>query len=241
MVRNSFNQQFHRNRVIDTFVLYKRISEQSNDQHTRDSVKQLVPDRVILKLNEGEQELRPILEWFKNDFMKWIPKNLFCKRCNRGMDLQFIEGDSWKLRNTESHICRKCRSNLLFPRYGDILKIAESRIGRCSEWSFLFCAILNSLSIKTRIVHDFLDHCWNEALLDGEWLHIDSTLEYPISFDHPHYYEQNWGKRYGYILAFSADGLDVTTRYTEQWDMVKKRRKGTRDGTSNFTRIYSQL
>jgi len=29
------------------------------------------------------------------------------------------------------------------------------------------------------------------------------------------YYEENWGKEYGYVLAFSADEIeDVTQRYT---------------------------
>jgi peptide-N4-(N-acetyl-beta-glucosaminyl)asparagine amidase len=63
-------------------------------------------------------------------------------------------------------------------------------------------------------------------LLDGKWMYIDSTLKYPISFDHPHHYEQNWGKKYEYVLAFSADHLeDVTVRYTEHWDTVRKRER----------------
>ena len=107
-----------------------------------------------------------------------------------------------------------------------ILKIAETRIGRCSEWSILFGAILNSLSIQTRIVHDYLDHCWNESLINKKWIHVDSTLNYPISFNHPHYYEQIWGKEYEYILAFSANNIeDVTKNYTEKWQIIQKRRR----------------
>jgi hypothetical protein len=49
----------------------------------------------------------------------------------------------------------------------------------------LFGAVLSSLSLETRLVHDFLDHCWNEFLIGGKWIHIDSTLDYPISFDNP--------------------------------------------------------
>jgi peptide-N4-(N-acetyl-beta-glucosaminyl)asparagine amidase len=65
---------------------------------------------------------------------------------------------------------------------------------RCSEWAMLFGAILSSLEIKARIVHDFLDHCWNEAIIvpNGKWVHLDSTLPYPISLNHPYYYEENW-------------------------------------------------
>jgi peptide-N4-(N-acetyl-beta-glucosaminyl)asparagine amidase len=57
----------------------------------------------------------------------------------------------------------------------------------------LFGAMLSSLGMKTRIVHDFLDHCWNEDMLspDGQGVHIDSTLDYPISLNQPYYYEEN--------------------------------------------------
>jgi peptide-N4-(N-acetyl-beta-glucosaminyl)asparagine amidase len=55
---------------------------------------------------------------------------------------------------------------------------------------------------------------------------IDSTLAYPISLDHPYYYEQNWGKKYKYILAFSGGGIveNVTQKYTKDWDAVLQRR-----------------
>jgi peptide-N4-(N-acetyl-beta-glucosaminyl)asparagine amidase len=86
----------------------------------------------------------------------------------------------------------------------------------------LFGAMLCSLGIKTRIVHDFLDHCWNEAMLsssssqeDAQWVHVDSTLDYPLSLNHPHYYEENWGKEDEYVLAFAADKIeDITQIHT---------------------------
>ena len=74
----------------------------------------------------------------------------------------------------------------------------------------LFGAMMNALKIVTRIVHDFLDHCWNEAMIQGKWIHIDSTLAYPISVNHPHYYEQNWGKKYEYLLAFSSPQTTIS-------------------------------
>jgi hypothetical protein len=30
---------------------------------------------------------------------------------------------------------------------------------------------------------------------------VDSTLDYPISLNHPYYYEENWRKEYKYVLA----------------------------------------
>jgi peptide-N4-(N-acetyl-beta-glucosaminyl)asparagine amidase len=127
------------------------------------------------------------------------------------MRVQVIEGDSTTLRKTEIHMCDICGSKQIFPRYDKILRIAETRIGRCSEWSILFGAILNSLSIQTRIVHDYLDHCWNESLI---------------------------GKKYVHVLAFSSDTLeDVTTGYTQHWDLVQKRR-GKQDKVGEFKKIY---
>jgi peptide-N4-(N-acetyl-beta-glucosaminyl)asparagine amidase len=203
-----------------------------------DSVKQLVPDKV-LNLTTDDQSLKALLHWFKYDFMRWMPKELQCTRCNnRPMRVQLIDNNSTTLRKTEIHTCDVCGSRQIFPRYEKILRIAETRIGRCSEWSILFGAIVNSLSIQTRIVHDYLDHCWNESLINKKWVHIDSTLAYPISFDHPHYYEQNWGKKYEYVLAFSANDLeDVTKRYTEHWPIVQKRR-GKKDKVDELKEIY---
>jgi peptide-N4-(N-acetyl-beta-glucosaminyl)asparagine amidase len=180
--------------------------------------------------------------------MKWMPKELQCATCvginnsNRTMFVQVIEGDSKILRRSEIHTCNKCGSYQIIPRHIQIVNIADTRIGRCSEWSILFGAILNSMSIQTRIVHDFLDHCWNESLINNKWIHIDSTLDYPICYDHPYYYEQNWGKKYEYVLGFSTNTLDDVTRYyTEHWDTVLKRRGRGKDKLEEFRRIYLEV
>jgi len=224
----------------DNFKFYKRIAEQYTDDKILDSVKQSLPDK-ILKSYMDHQSLIPLLYWFKNDFMKWMPKELQCSSCNMKMRLQVRIGDSMILRKTEVYSCDKCGSSILFPRYMKLLKIAETRIGRCSEWSILFGAILNSLSIPTRIVYDFLDHCWNESLINKKWIHLDSTLNYPIAFNHPYYYEQNWGKQYAYVLAFSFNSLhDVTRYYTKKWNKIKKRR-GKKDEIDILTKIYWRI
>ena len=220
------------------FRLYKSVSEQYNDRSILDSVKRLVPEKV-LQLIADHQTLKPLLHWFKHDFMKWMPKEPRCVRCNnRPMSIQLVDDNSGTIRKTEIHVCNVCGSKQIFQRYDSILSIAETRIGRCSEWSILFGAITNSLPIQTRIVHDYLDHCWNESLINNKWTHIDSTLDYPISFDHPYYYEQNWGKNYEYVIAFSANSVeDVTTRYTQHWPIVQKRR-GRKDKMEKLREIY---
>jgi hypothetical protein len=240
----------------DTFLLYKKVTEQYGNPEILRIVRSLIPQDIVLQTttkDDDDWNIVPLLRWFKNDFMKWTPKDPVCEMCvDRSHDQsnviegcsndrsvsaaapimqvkKIIIGNSWKMRKLELFICNSCNYEYAFPRYCEILKIAETKTGRCSEWSMLFGAMLSSLGIKTRIVHDFLDHCWNEAMLsypEGEqWVHVDSTLDYPISLNHPYHYEENWAKEYEYVLAFTADKVeDVTQTYTLKWGAIQQRR-----------------
>jgi peptide-N4-(N-acetyl-beta-glucosaminyl)asparagine amidase len=246
------------NSLKDTLLLYKRVTEQYKNKEILEVVRSLIPNNIALQATKQDRDIVPLMKWFKNDFMRWTPKDPVCERCagnktnTKPIPMQaqvIIIGNSWKMRKVEVFKCNNCNYEYTFPRYGQILKIAQTRTGRCSEWSMLFGAILSSLDIETRIVHDFLDHCWNEANLDGKWVHMDSTLDYPISLNHPYYYEENWGKQYEYVLAFSADKVeDVTKRYIQQqqWETIQKRRvkKKENNNKSNvvdFARVYSDI
>lgn len=211
--------------IKNSFLFYKTITSQYRDHHVLSSVRKLIPPEVL------ERDLIPsLLKWFK-EFMTWIPNQIACDNCSAGKDPLFMQvkvqpGNSWRVRKTEIHTCSKCGAEKTIPRYSDVLQIVKTRYGRCGEWSILFGAILNSVSVESRIAYDYLDHCWNEILVDGKWFHADSTFQYPHSFDNPHYYEKNWKKQYVYILAFSPDKIeDVTERYTEQLDIILSRRK----------------
>jgi peptide-N4-(N-acetyl-beta-glucosaminyl)asparagine amidase len=138
--------------INNTFVLYKRISAQYVNQDILNYVRRLIPEEIVkkTKIEDKEEPLKSVLQWFKSAFMLWIPKDPKCERCNLPLSSQFIRGFSWNLRSTERYMCNNCGLTIIFPRYGDILKIAETRTGRCSEWSMLFGALLNSLSIRTR-------------------------------------------------------------------------------------------
>jgi Transglutaminase-like superfamily len=262
----------------DTFMLYKRVTEQYENQEILKKVRSLIPQDIVLKTatKEDSNNIIPLLKWFKNEFMKWTPKDPVCEMCINRSDSsgdisdsgiscrsvtiatpimqvkKLIIGDSWKMRKVEVFVCSICKCEYAFPRYGEILKIAENKTGRCSEWSMLFGAILSSLEIKTRIVHDFLDHCWNEAMLtssssssseeDGQWVHVDSTLDYPISLNHPHYYEESWRKEYQYVLAFTADKIeDVTKTYTQKWETLQQRRLKNKNNVLDFPKLYSKI
>lgn len=97
---------------------------------------------------------------------------------------------------------------------------------------------------KQEIVQNYLDHCWNEALIGDKWIHVDSTLEYPISLNHPHYYEKNWAKKYKYILAFSYNSVDdVTSSYTDEWKNVQERRNKDKNKNKmyDFKNFYAKI
>jgi peptide-N4-(N-acetyl-beta-glucosaminyl)asparagine amidase len=232
----------------DAFTLYKKVTSQYKDSRILYYVKRFVPEKIALELpmnNSSTNEigcLKPLLQWFKNDFMKWMPKSIICEKCKKPMYFEYIQGNSWKLRAIENYSCTNCNSQINFPRSGMIKEIADYRIGRCSEWSMLFGAVLSSFSIKTRLVHDFLDHCWNESFLDGKWTHTDSTLDYPISLNSPHYYEKNWEKKYNFVLAFSDTTVeDVTFSYTNEWDNILQKRSKQKFNIDKFKKIYSEL
>lgn len=254
----------------DTFLLYKKVTEQYGNPEILRIVRSLIPQDIVLRTTtKDDWNIVPLLRWFKNDFMEWTPKDPVCEMCVNRTDGQskVIEGcsndrpvataapimqvkkiiirNSWKMRKLELFICNSCKHEYAFPRYGEILKIAETKTGRCSEWSMLFGAMLSSLGIKTRIVHDFLDHCWNEAMIsypEGEqWVHVDSTLDYPISLNHPYHYEENWAKEYEYVLAFTADKVeDITQTYTLNWDSIQQRRL-KRKKAIDFPKVYSSI
>ena len=258
----------------DTFLLYKKVAEQYRNPEILRIVRSLIPQDIVLQTTTTKDDgwnIVPLLRWFKNDFMKWTPKDPVCEMCaNRRSDghrnviegcsndssvataaptmqvKKIMIGNSWKMRKLELFICNSCNYEYAFTRYGEILKIAETKSGRCSEWSMLFGAMLSSLGIKTRIVHDFLDHCWNEAMLsypEGEqWVHVDSTLDYPISLNRPYHYEENWAKEYEYVLAFTADKVeDVTQTYTLKWESIQQRRLKKRKKAMDFPKVYSSI
>ncbi|HJU13738.1 MAG TPA: transglutaminase domain-containing protein [Candidatus Nitrosotalea sp.] len=211
--------------IRTSFLFYKTITSQYEDPRVLETVREIVPREVL----EGEK-LPSLLRWYKG-FMTWIPNQIACSNCGTEAEPVFMQasiekGNSWEVRKTEVHTCNRCGAQKVIPRYSDVLKIAETKHGRCGEWSILFGAILNSLSVRSRIAYDYLDHCWNEALLEGKWYHVDSTFQFPHSFDNPQFYERNWNKKYVYVIAFSGEAIeDVTQRYTEKWDVVLSRRK----------------
>ena len=77
----------------NTFVLYKRISAQYTNQDILDYVRRLIPEEIVkkTKIEDKEEPLKSILQWFKRDFMRWIPKDPKCEMCNLPMSPSSLE------------------------------------------------------------------------------------------------------------------------------------------------------
>lgn len=64
----------------------------------------------------------------------------------------------------------------------DAVTIMEKRMAVCEGYSRLFAALARAAGIKTKFIHgkgytgaQWGGHAWNEVLIDGKWLNVDST------------------------------------------------------------------
>lgn len=173
--------------------------------------------------------LRQVLRWFKHDFFSWTN----CPRCEQcgssdtqsiGMVAPTAVEKHFGAERVEAAQCKTCGGQTRFPRYNDPGKLLESRNGRCGEWANCFTLVCRALGYEARHVHDWTDHVWTEVYSDSlqRWVHADSC---EAALDTPLVYEQGWGKKLTYCLAFARDhALDVTRRYTKKFDELLTRR-----------------
>ncbi len=173
--------------------------------------------------------LRQLLQWFKQEFFTWT-NNPRCQQCNSdqtkaiGGAQPTPEERAAKAGNVEVYLCSACNAQTRFPRYNHPGKLLETRTGRCGEWANCFALICRALGYETRHVVDWTDHVWTEIYSDslGRWVHADSC---EAAMDTPLVYEQGWGKKLTYCIAFARDHVhDVTKRYTIKFDEVLTRR-----------------
>lgn len=175
---------------------------------------------------------KELLIWFKEKFFTWMnaPK---CWSCDTEMSMVGMAPPNASERNhdasrVEFYQCTRCAATKRFPRYNDVAKLLETRVGRCGEWAQAFTLIVRAAGLRARVVHDWTDHVWTEIYCPdasgthGTWVHADSCENV---LDEPLLYETGWGKKLNYCVAVGKDCVvDVSKRYTKSFDSLLPRR-----------------
>lgn len=186
-------------------------------------------------LAEEDQLALEVLSWFKLDFFTWVdkPPCLYCQNpATQAVQTAAptAEESAHLASRTEVYYCNLCGIATRFPRYNDPVKLLETRKGRCGEWANAFCLICRAAGLDTRLILDFTDHIWVEYYSTAmkRWIHMDPC---EAVADKPLLYEAGWGKRLTYLIAVGRNGvLDVSRRYTRQYDELVNTRRALDDG-----------
>ena len=114
-----------------------------------------------------------------------------------------------------------------------VSKILQTRQGRCGEYAQALYQLIYALGWRTRLVVDWTDHLWVEALLPVSpssngastprfrWVHFDPC---EAAVDMPKLYA-DWGKNHTYIIGI-GDGriADLTAAYARDFNATLHRR-----------------
>ncbi|VDO96970.1 unnamed protein product [Soboliphyme baturini] len=205
-------------------------------------------------LNPADEEYRDILllellTWFKQDFFTWTDKPA-CTLCTGNTSFrdnltptqaEMING----AQRVEGYQCENCHTIYRFPRYNNPKKLLQTRTGRCGEWANCFALCARSLGYEVRYVVDWTDHVWNEVYSEyrKRWVHCDPCESV---CDKPLLYENGWGKKLTYAIAFSRDEIaDVSWRYSNNHFELWKRRTECREANLikylNFKNFKKQI
>lgn len=107
---------------------------------------------MALQGNQVEQ-LKALLAWFKQDFFKWTDKPA-CPDCkpsdpskieSKGGANPTPEEHEGMARRVEVYQCSACGIPIRFPRYNQVIKLLETRNGRCGEWANCFTGLVIAL------------------------------------------------------------------------------------------------
>lgn len=187
-----------------------------------------------------------LLGWYKKSFFKWVdsPPCIHCGGSTHhvGSVPPTPAEITWGGSRVENHQCDSCKGFTRFPRYNHPGKLLETRRGRCGEWANCFTLCCRAIGFEARYVLDWTDHVWTEVYSDAQkrWLHCDPCENV---CDKPLLYEEGWGKKLTYVIAFSKDDVqDVTWRYSAKHLEVLARRDQCRESwlVNTLDRIFNR-
>lgn len=186
----------------------------------------------IQKLAFQDALAQVLVEWAKRDFLRWVDP-IRCSSCQsetegigHGTPTQ-DERDAGGAGRVELYRCTRieCQGRVTrFPRYTNLDKLLQTRMGRCGEFAAIFTLLMRALGLRARYVWNSEDHVWNEYYSDDlkRWVHIDSCEG---ARGKELLYNLGWGKKMKYCMAFGVSGAsDVTRAYVSDWPSALARR-----------------
>ena len=201
-----------------------------------------------------------LLTWFRDRF----PYNRALCGCGAHGELlgnvrATAREGTFRAARTELQYCGACGAMTRFPRYNVVGKIVQTRQGRCGEYAQVLYQLVRALGWHTRLVVDWTDHLWVEALLPVGAPSSSSDAAAPkcrtseaavaqrrdcthegawrwvmfdpceAAVDLPGLYA-GWGKNHTYIVAIGdARIVDVTATYARDMNETIARRDLSRD------------
>lgn len=170
-----------------------------------------------------------LLDFFKNQFFKWINKPE-CSTCGKSGDNIIRTGTGTPQKHNpdeitiiEQYRCQACKTDVAFPRINNSVTLLSTRKGRCGEWVNCFMLILKALlgaDLKIRYVWNKEDHVWCEYYSQSlkRWIHLDPC---EAAFDEPNLYCDNWGKNMSWVIGVNnAYIIDLSNKYITNKDKV---------------------
>jgi len=90
--------------------------------------------------------------------------------------------------------------------------ILEAKVGKCEEFSIVVASIACAKGYDVRIISVMRpgDHTWIEIMVNGTWIHVDSSERL---INDPLFYRRN-NTTMGVVHAFTSDTReDITWKY----------------------------
>ena len=216
----------HAQFIVNQISAMKTHISNFSKEETQCSVLSILPFDSLFDLSDDDK-VKELAKWFKEQFH--FVHDLPCHVCGKktqpkGKQPPTLSEFKHLASNVEIFYCPSCGAVTRFPRYNDVNKIIETRMGRCGEFSIAFAAMLKALSLDVRLVNDFNDHIWVEFWSDEKqrYVHVDPCENI---VDAPLVYETGWKKAVSWVVAVGEDQCqDVTKKYTQNIDGCIQRR-----------------